>query len=128
MAGLLAGCAGPTQSVTFQVAAGGAPLEGAQVRVIPLDAGVVPLPANSENLEEYMTAVPVLGVTDAAGRVRLTLHRRSPHSVEVIAPAFGTLAGRGPWTWTLGVDGESLARAADGPEVGSDEVGLAVAR
>lgn len=123
---VLAGCGGPTRHVTFKVDAAGEPLRGAQVRVIALDAGTVPLPATSENLEEYMTAVAALGVTDATGRVKLTLHKNSPHMVEVIAPALGEMGGRGPWIWTLDMDGETLARMGDGPEAGSEEVGLVV--
>lgn len=120
------GCAGPTRGVTLQVSAAGKPLAGAQVRAIAIDAGLVPVPLNPENFEEYTTAYPALAVTDERGIVRITLHKNSPHAVEVIAPALGELGGRGPWMWTLGLDGATLARSEAGAEAGSAEVGLAV--
>lgn len=88
--------------------AGSEPVEAAHVRLIALKTGTVPLPVTLENLEKYLYAVEAAGATDERGEVRLTLHRGSPHVVEVGSPPLGPLADEGPWAWRLDEAGAEL--------------------
>lgn len=122
----LVGCAGPMRTVTLRATHADAPLAGAHVRLTALDTGTVPLPANLETIEEYMSAYPDTAVTDAQGNARVRMYAKRPHAIEVIAPPFGELGGRGPWIWVLAADGSTTRRVRQGGEANSDEVSITV--
>ena len=84
-----------------------APVASAHVRAVALDTNDVPLPVSLENLSKLDRKV-VSGVTDAKGRVRLSLHPEGVYLVEVNGPPFGPLAEAGPWKWKLSAESDAL--------------------
>lgn len=109
----VAGLHEPVRSVTLRVSRGEAPVEGALVRAIAIDAGSAPLPVTLANVEEYYYAVGDTAVTDSRGLVTLRLHEHSPHAVEVLPWAFESESPREPDAWRLDADGRTLTPLRD---------------
>ncbi len=123
-AALCAACT-PTRAVELRVTRtdGGAPVAGAHVRVIPLDAGLVPLPLDASTLAEIGYAGrPTGAVTDDDGRARLDLLDDRPSVVEVASPF---LEPPGRWRWIL--DPDALALEPD-PDTSERPYALAIDR
>jgi hypothetical protein len=95
----------PVTRVTVELTADGTPIRAAHVRVVPMNAGPVPLPASGENIEEYLYAKGDTAATDERGRATLTLHDGSPHLIEVTAPPFGADAGMDRMGWMIEAGG-----------------------
>lgn len=100
----LVGLTKPVNTLTLELTLEGRPIRAAHLRAVPLNAGVVPLPATGENLEEYFYATGDTAATDEHGRATVELHSASPHLIEVTAPPFGPDAGLERMGWTIDVD------------------------
>lgn len=106
----LAGCRGPTRSVTIEVTIEGRAVPAAHVRAVALDASDVPLPVTTGTLSQAASALPASGITDEAGRVTIVLDRASPYFIEVAG-----VLGRSDWVaqgWVLERGADIMHRAS----------------
>ena len=124
----LAGCAAPTRPVTIAVEDAGAPVAGALVTAAPLEMSDVPLPLDSENLANLLAAENERrgGVTDADGRLRLTLLDGRPHLVMIASPPLGGGAWR--WEGVLDVGADPGGLTPSRADEGASGVAVRVAR
>ncbi len=109
-AAALAGCRGPTRSVTLEVSSDGRPVPAAHVRAVALDTNDLPLPVTLATLQQAANALPASGVTDETGRVTLRLDKASAYRIEV-AGALGSPSAVG--SWVLSADRSALHEATD---------------
>lgn len=108
----LGGCSAPVRTVVLRVLdAQGEPLPDAHVRAVALDTSPVPLPVSGESLEQFTHAREAVGVSDDRGVVRLTIHNKSPHLIEVFAPPIGPHESHAAAAWRLDRHGASLTPA-----------------
>lgn len=105
-------CLAPTRTVHVRVSTpDGAPVAGAHIRAIGIDASSVPLPVSLGNVLQSQYGVEATSTTNADGAARLEMYNASPHLIEVNAPPLGEFAGRGPWAWVLEADGRRVTAA-----------------
>ena len=121
---VLAGCGGATRSVSLRVVdlrdGDERPLPGALVRVIPMDAGMVPLPVTGKTLKEATYAkARTIAFTDHDGEVRLDVLSDRAAWIEVERAAIGASAEHADeamqvwrWKWTPG-SSELIADSED---------------
>lgn len=110
---ILAGaCSAPVRTVALRVVdSDGNPIPGAHVRAIALRTSPVPLPVSGESLEQFTHAREAMAASDNRGVIRLTLHDKSPHLIEVFAPPIGPNESDASAAWRLDAQGRNLTPA-----------------
>ncbi|MBL8747301.1 MAG: hypothetical protein JNK58_13225 [Phycisphaerae bacterium] len=103
----------PYREVRVRLTLDDRPIEAAHVRAVAIETGSMALPVSGEVVEEALYAWGDTAATDETGTALLKLYAHTPHLIEVAPPPFGELAERGPWSWTIEEDGDSLTASTE---------------